>query len=190
MKFSLILILLSFCLIGHAQQHYKIELSEKINGARMGVWVHGDYKIFVDLDSLETNFRVSAKRFEDRLSYYDTKDSEFVKYYIHSSKRYLVAADQIKNSKNGFDLHNVILYDGVEEKKLNTGNSGMVLKYIKQLTEKGQAIVMYKGKRVYTLNYQYESKHGAGVLDHGLETKTYVDDIENCIFTEYQHVGW
>jgi hypothetical protein len=72
----------------------------------------------------------------------------------------------------------------------NVGHSVVVKDYMKQLVEGGSAIVFYKDKQIFTLQSKSEYQDEGGILQSGYLIRTYFDDIENCIFTEYMHLGW
>jgi hypothetical protein len=190
MKFTLLLFISAFSLTVSSQSDWKIELSRDLKEARMGVWEIRDYKIYVGFEQLETNFRRTAESSTNAISYYGDKDSNLVKYFNDNAKRYQTAADQLAHAHHGFDLRSIILYPGIEDKKQNVGNSRLVEGEVKQLVEKGNAIVYYKGKRIYTLTCKSEYYEEGGILNSGYEVRTYVDDVNNFVFHDYQHMGW
>ena len=54
----------------------------------------------------------------------------------------------------------------------------------------GTAIVLYKGERIYKLRWQSELKDEGEILNRQYVIRTYFDDIENCVFTEFRIMGW
>lgn len=66
----------------------------------------------------------------------------------------------------------------------------VVRNHLKQLVESGSAIVFYKDKQIFTLQSKSEYQNQGGILQSGYLIRTYFDDIENCIFNEYVHLGW
>lgn len=190
MKWTLFLFALAFSLNCNAQTQFEIELSRDLNERRMGIWVKGDYKIYVELEKIATNFRWTCQSDERSISYFIDKDSNLVNHFKSNLKRYETAVDQLENAKDGFDLKTLILYSGVEDIKQNVGNSILVENEVRQQVEKGAAIVFYKGVRIYKLKTNYELKENGGLMNRGYEIRTYFDDLENCIFTQYYHLGW
>lgn len=190
MKWTLFLFALAFSLNCNAQTQFEIELSRDLNERRMGIWVKGDYKIYVELEKIATNFRWTCQSDERSISYFIDKDSNLVNHFKSNLKRYETAVDQLENAKDGFDLKTLILYSGVEDIKQNVGNSILVENEVRQQVEKGAAIVFYKGVRIYKLKTNYELKENGGLMNRGYEIRTYFDDLGNCIFTQYYHLGW
>ena len=88
------------------------------------------------------------------------------------------------------NLRTLILYNGTEDIRQNNGSSTIVGNAVKQLVEQGKAIVYYKGKRIFTLQRSSELINQNDILNHGYETRIFYDDKENCIFRDYQIMGW
>lgn len=189
MKVLLSTLLLTVSLVGHTQTITEINLSKNLDNGKMGSWSNGDYSIFVDLAILSENFRMSSKKYLEADQYYSNTDSTTSIYFMHTSKRYQFAAEQIEKAGNGFDLRKLILYHGIENETDNIGNCQLVEEYIMQLVENGTANVYFKKERIYQLRKILELK-GETILDHGYETCIYYDDPKNCVFKEYEHLGW
>ena len=190
MKWTLFFFTLLLNLTCNGQTEYEIKLSNEVNEARMGVWINGNYKIYVDLNSVETYLRTTSQTSANAILYYNSKDSSVINYYNQTSQRYKEVAEQIEKARHGFDLTTLILYDGVEDKRKNVGKSRVVENFVKKLVENGTAIVLYKEKRIFKLKYQFKLKEEGHILNRGYEIRTYFDDLENCIFTEYRYMGW
>ncbi len=197
MKFLILKIILVFSFVSQAQNRWEIELSKTITDTRMGTWTTGDYSIFVELDSI-TNFLIrNSKEHARSYNYYCDKDSNLANYFGASLKRYERALQQIKKADKGFDLHSLIIYDGQENDELNKSKSALIERLLKQFVEKGNASVYYKGQRIFKLTY-ISSILNAGnstdsitdVLNSGYVIKTFFDNPENCIFSEYYILGW
>jgi hypothetical protein len=182
--------MLALSLTCNAQTQYEIELSKNIVEGRMGLWVTGDYKIYVDLDSIKATFRTTIQDYENTILRCSDKDSILVKYYRATSKRYQTALNLLENANNSFDLSTLIIYNGLEDENQNIGNSSVVQSNIKRSIEKGTAIVLYKGERIYKLRWQSELKDEGEILNRQYVIRTYFDDIENCVFTEFRIMGW
>jgi hypothetical protein len=184
MKKIVFLFLLTMGLAGHAQIVSEINLSKTMHETRLGLWVKGDYKVHVSLDSLEKSFRLAG---EQTLKYAQTQGSSDST-YLFTAQRYLKAADQLKAAENGFDLRSLVLYHGRNIEQNNEGNSYIVHSYVQSYVLGGNAMVYYKGTRVYVLKQQTIPDGGGFVF--GATTVTYVDDITNFVFNDHQHYGW
>lgn len=190
MKHALCLFTLALSLSCNAQTQYAIELSNSIVEGRMGLWLKGDYKIYADMDTIKATFKSTIHDYENAISRCSDKDSFLVKYYSATSKRYQTAVNLLDNANNGFDLRTLIIYNGLEDENQNIGNSSLVESNIKHLVEMGRAIVLYKEKRIYKLWRLSQYQDEGGILNSGYVIRTYFDDVENCIFQEYIHMGW
>lgn len=200
MKFVLFLLIQLFILTVSAQQKWEIQLKDMEDNLRVGYWVNGDYTVQVKLDSLEANFRRNVQNCTNGIAYYGDKDSNLVNYYTATAKRYQTAVNQMESAVDSFDLKSLVVYDGLEDVRQNAGNSRVVERYVKQVVDQGNAIVFYKGKRIYTLQCSSElsalSKNATGevsvaeLLNRGHEIRTYYDQPDDCIFIEYYIMGW
>ena len=196
MKLLFILLFLLFFSSAYSQSEWVIELSTKMPESRMGVWTKGDYTVMVALDSLSTHLRRSQHDQKRSIDYYVDQDSNLLNYFTATAHRYSVAATLTENAKNGFDLQTLILYEGVEDPRRNTGNSWIIESYVKQLVEQGKAPVFYKGQRIFTLCGISELKNGGSeatfsdILNSGYEIRIFYDQPDNCLFYDYRHMGW
>lgn len=189
MKSYLFLFLVTFPVRSFAQTDTSIGLSKTIDESRMGHWSQGDYDIQVGMNDLETSIRKANDGFLNAMATYKFPDSSGAIFYKNSSDRYLLAANQLKNAQQGFNLRKLILYDGPNLNQSNVGNSQVVLKFIKDLFYKGKTVVYYKGERIYTFKIQ-SINIGETILDQGTETSIYVDDVNNYLFKDSQLYGW
>lgn len=190
MKSILFLVFLTYSMAAYSQNEWEINLSKNAKSEHMGVWVQGDYKIYVDLSLIKTFLSRNYQEYTNNILRCSEKDSDLVKYYSPTAKRYQDAANLVEKANKDYDLRTLIVYHGIEDKNQNVGNSYLVRNYIKQLVESGSAIVMYKGKRIFTLKCKHEFKEQGGILHNGYEIRTYFDDIKNCIFSEFIIMGW
>jgi hypothetical protein len=191
MKYLLFIGVLMLHLIGFAQtKQPPLELSKNLEAFKSGVWINGDYTIYVDRSILAANFRLEAQNATKSKEYYGDKDSNIVNYFMGNATRYQKAADQLENGNDQMDLRSLILYNGTEDIRQNVGSSTIIGTAVKQLVEQGNAIVYYKGKRIFTLQRCYELINQNDILNHGYETRIFYDDKENCIFRDYQIMGW
>ena len=189
-KSILILLILTFSMTANSQNAWEIQLSQNSKSELMGEWEQGDYIIYVDLSQIKTFFNQTCQEYTNNILRCAEEDSSLVKYYSPTAKRYKDAANLIEQADKDFDLRTLIVYNGIEDKSQNIGNSAVVRGYIKQLVEGGSAIVTYKGEQIFTLQCKSEFKEQGGILYSGYEIQTYYDDIENCIFTEFILMGW
>lgn len=155
----------------------------------MGVWITGDYRVSIPLRILESSFRSSAKNYLTAASTYTFADSSGSAFYHQTSKRYQLAAEQVADAANGFDLRDLVVYHGTEDEKENAGNSSIVEGFIMQLIRNGNAIVCYRERRVFVLKNRFEVK-GEELLQRRYENRIYFDDAENYLFKESHHLGW
>jgi hypothetical protein len=191
MKYLLFIGGLMLRLIAFAQSNQPpLELSKNLEIFKTGVWINGDYTIYIDRSILVTHFRLEAQNATKSKEYYNEKDSNLVNYFTGSATRYQRAADQLENGSDKMDLRTLILYNGTEDMRQNNGSSTIVANEVKQLVEKGNAIVYYKGKRIFTLQCTSELINQNDMLNHGYETRIFYDDKENCIFKDYRIMGW
>jgi len=190
MKSTLLFVILNLSLIAHSQQAWEINLSKNSKSDIMGIWEQGDYKIYVELEKINTFLSLTAQEYTNNISRCGEKDSNLVEYYRPTAKRYQDAANLVTQTNTNFDLRTLIVYNGIENVTQNVGHSVVVKDYMKQLVEGGSAIVFYKDKQIFTLQSRSEYQDEGGILQSGYLIRTYFDEIENCIFTEYMHLGW
>jgi hypothetical protein len=197
MRFLFLLSFLVYAFSARTQNRWEIELSKTITDTQMGVWKTGDYSIFVELDSIANFLNLNRREHARSYNYYCDKDSNLASYFEASLNRYEIALEQLKKATKGFDIQALIVYDGIEIRELNTSKSRIIERLIKQYVEKGNAIVFYKGQRIFKLTCQTSNINSVNtsnsiseMLNRGYEIKTYFDNPENCIFSEYYIHGW
>lgn len=190
LKFILPLFILTSSMNAYSQNEWEIKLSTNSKSEFMGVWEQGDYKIYVELNQMKTFFNQTSQTYNNDISRCSEKDSSLVKYYTPSAKRYQDAANRLAQANTDFDLRTLIVYNGTEDANQNIGNSSIVRDYIKQLVEGGSAIVVYKGEQIYTLHCKSEFKEQGEILFSGYLIRTYFDDIDNSLFSEFSAMGW
>ncbi|KOY86191.1 hypothetical protein AD998_08540 [bacterium 336/3] len=154
----------------------------------MGLWTNGDYKIYVELSVLEADFRDVYKSYINVSTNRKNMDTVTVNLYKATAERYLFVAEQLKVAKNGFDLRNLVIYFGLDNEQQNKGDSFIVESYIRQLVERGNAALFYKGNRIFTLK-KIMQLEGTGV-GFGYEVRIYFDNAENYAFKYYIHNNW
>jgi hypothetical protein len=195
MKFLFLLSFLVINLIAFSQDLWEIKLSTQLPETRMGKWTVGDYTVFVSLDTISVMLRNGQESLIKAIAYYGDQDSNLVNYYKATEKRYGFAVTQLEQAKNGFDLQSLIIYEGREDTRQNTGNSRFIKDQIDHFVQKGNAMVFFKGKRIFTLcRSSVHTNQGLGsasdILNSGYEIRTFYDEPENSLFFEYYHMGW
>jgi hypothetical protein len=196
MKPLLLFLLLFFNFTVFSQADTEIKLSKRMPQTRMGEWTVGDYTVLISLDTIAVMLRKEQASMIKAIAYYGDQDSNLVNYYKASAKRYDIAATQLEQAKSGLDLQTLIIYQGREDSSQNTGHSRFLREQINHFVQRGNAIVYYQGKRIFTLCRSAEqSNQGrmetpSDILNHGYEIRTFYDVPENSLFYEYYHLGW
>jgi hypothetical protein len=196
MKLLLFFLLLFFNFTAFSQADSEIKLSKNMPQTRMGEWTVGDYTVLISLDTIAVMLRKEQESMINAIAYYGDQDSNLVNYYKASAKRYDIAATQLEHAKNGLDLQTLIIYQGREDSTQNRGHSRFLREQIDHFVQRGNAIVYYQGKRIFTLCRSAEpSNQGrmetpSDILNHGYEIRTFYDVPENLLFYEYYHLGW
>jgi hypothetical protein len=188
------LVILNFTVF--SQNLSEIKLSTSMPETRMGKWVVGDYTVFVSMDTISVMLRKEQEHMIKAIAYYGDQDSNLVNYYKATAIRYNMAASQLEQAQNGFDLQSLIIYQGREDSSQNTGNSRFLRVQVDHFVQRGNAIVFYQGKRIFTLcrsseqSNQGRMESPSDMLNHGYEIRTFYDVPENSLFYEYYHLGW
>ena len=195
MKFLFLLSFLAINLTAFSQDLWEIKLSTQMPETRMGKWTVGDYTVLVSLDTISVMLRIGQESLINAIAYYGDQDSNLVNYYKATEKRYGNAATQLEQANNGFDLQSLIIYEGREDIRQNIGNSRFLKDQIDHFVQKGNAMVFFKGKRIFTLcRSSVHTNQGLGtpsdILNSGYEIRTFYDEPENSLFFEYYHLGW
>jgi hypothetical protein len=197
MKWLFLPLFLFLNLTAFSQDLWEIKLSTHLPETRLGKWTVGDYTVLVSLDTISVMLRKGQESLINAIAYYGDQDSNLVNYYKATAKRYDIAATQLEQAKNGFDLQSLIIYEGREDIRQNTGNSRFLKDQIDHFVQKGNAIVFFKGKRIFTLcRSSVHTNQGRGmesavdILNSGYEIRTFYDEPENSLFFEYYHLGW
>ena len=196
MKSLFLLSFLAINLTAFSQELWEIKLSTQLPETRMGKWTVGDYTVLVSLDTISVMLRKVQESLINGIAYYGDQDSNLVNYYKATAKRYGIAATQLEQAKNGFDLQSLIIYEGREDIRQNIGNSRFLRDQIDHFVQKGNAIVLFKGKRIFTLcrssehSNQGRMESPSDILNSGYEIRTFYDEPDNILFFEYYHLGW
>lgn len=179
-----------------SQNLSEIKLSTSMPETRMGKWVVGDYTVFVSMDTISVMLRKEQEHMIKAIAYYGDQDSNLVNYYKATAIRYNMAASQLEQAQNGFDLQSLIIYQGREDSSQNSGNSRFLSVQVDHFVQRGNAIVLYQGKRIFSLcrsseqSNQGRMESPSDMLNHGYEIRTFYDVPENSLFYEYYHMGW
>ena len=196
MKLLLFFLILLFNFTAFSQADTEIKLSKSMPQTRMGQWTVGDYTVLISLDTIAVMLRKEQESMINAIAYNGYLDSYLVNYYNATAKRYDIAATQLEQAKSGLDLQTLIIYQGREDSSQNTGHSRFLREQINHFVQRGNAIVYYQGKRIFTLCRSAEpSNQGrmetpSDILNHGYEIRTFYDVPENLLFYEYYHLGW
>lgn len=196
MKFQLFFLLLFLNFTVFSQADWEIKLSKSMPETRMGKWTVGDYTVLISLDTIAVMLRKEHESMIKAIAYYGDQDSNLVNYYKATAIRYNMAASQLEQAQNGFDLQSLIIYQGREDSSHNTGNSRFLRVQVDHFVQRGNAIVFYQGKRIFTLcrsseqSNQGRMESPSDMLNHGYEIRTFYDVPEHSLFYEYYHLGW
>ncbi len=170
--FFFLLLFLNFTVFSQAD--WEIKLSKSMPETRMGKWTVGDYTVLISFDTIAVMLRN----------------------YKATATRYDIAATQLEQAKNILDLQSLVIYQGREDSTQNAGNSRFLRQQIDHFVQRGNAIVYYQGKRIFTLcrsaeqSNQGRMESPSDILNHGYEIRTFYDVPENPLFYEYYHLGW
>jgi hypothetical protein len=187
-KRFLLLLIVALPIVGMAQTVNVIKLNDTLNETRLGLWANGDYKLYINMDELETVYRKAHKFYLDEGTIRFAHDTASSNFYITTAARYQVAANQLQHAENGFNLRNLIVYTGLDNPIENNGSSYEVNRYVTIMVESGNAKVYFKENRVFTLKKQTQFVgHGLGF---GAQIRIYYDDSTHCAFQYNQHYGW
>lgn len=162
----------------------QIQLSDTLNESRLGVWTNGNYMICADLTYLTEWLHKEHAGLVDALEHQykdDTLAAERCRLY---AERYLKALTQLQSAEHGFDLRQLVLYIGPDNPEQNKGNSATVETFIRQMTERGETVVYYKEKRIYTLQKQVEWDSIMSVVWMFYENKS------DAAFQFVGHLNW
>jgi hypothetical protein len=176
----LCLIYLAWPCVTHAQTIHQFELSKTMNESKMGYWTKGNYTIYIDLNTLESNFRASSKQYNEAAVKYTFADSNAIILYKKTGRKYLEAADILSHATNGFDLRK-IRFDTDSAEYSNIYTLPKLENLIMQNFTSGKAALYYKGQRVYICKSQTEF-FVKEILDHGMTATYYSDTISDFVF--------
>jgi len=164
--------------------YFEIQLNKSLDTVNNCYWKNGDYKIFIQrekvLNYLEEYYSGITSAMETNLGG-DTGLQRRNKMY---AARYLKALIQVKEIDSSFNLRSLVVYTGYENAERNKGNSAEIEAYVRQLLENGQAVVYYKGQRVFKLKKRV-------VKDIVMSTiNIYYDDDKNYAFFYFGYINW
>lgn len=161
----------------------EIELSDAIDTNQYGVWETGDYKILVNTIPIITYCEDGYKALIQSQKQYVNDTNEFNRYQEYID-RLSMSEKQLKTMTNGLDLKKLVLYLGPENEENNKGNSYEIESLVKNALEKGEAMVYYKGSRIFKLQKKTDGDYVMSVV------KIYFDDETNPAFTYYGYIRW
>jgi hypothetical protein len=162
----------------------EMQLSDMVPETNLGLWQKGDYNVYVPIDGYEKNLKESYESLVKAIKELPETDStNRVRYQLYID-RYALALEQINKAENGFDLKTLVVYIGPENIKDKEMLTSDVNLYVQKLVQEGQAIVYYKGQRIYRLKIRY-------TMDVIMSTYTYYYDTpSNSIFNYYGYINW
>ncbi len=161
-----------------------ILLKDSIDTLKCGLWQNGDYKIFIKIQAFAEYLQNDYSGLVHSMQNEFKNDSvTLIRYNLYAA-RYLKTIYQLKEAENGFDLRQLVLYVGPENVVRNKGNSVEVELFVRNALEKGDAVVFYKGQRVFKLNKRI-------VADYVMSNiKIYFEDDKNYAFNYIGHINW
>lgn len=189
MKLFLITFLLVVVFCSNAQSKSNLLLSKNIDESHIGWWTKDNFIIGIKIEVLEKKLNASCNSFQYAIDNYTFADSSGLAFYKDNLERYSHIADQLKNEKNDFNLQKIILYDGLYDEVKEKGNSTVIENIIKNELSAGNAIVYFKGIRIYTLQTIYEIID-TDFVSHNSCYTIYYDTIENLLYKDCSVYGW
>lgn len=162
----------------------EISLNNSLDTVNTCYWKNGDYKFFIErekvLNYLEENYSGITRAMQSILA----SDTATLNRYKMYAARYEKAIKQVKEINSNFDLRSLVVYIGPENAERNKGNSTELETYARTLLENGEAVVYYKGRRVFKLKRRV-------VYDIVMSTiHIYYDDDKNYAFFYFGHINW
>ncbi len=161
----------------------EINLSNSIDTSQYGFWETGDYKILVNTKPIITYCEEGYHALIQSQKQLVNDTNEFNRYQKYIDQLSM-AQKQLKAVPNGFDLKKIVLHFGPENDNLNKGNSYEIESLVKNALEKEEAMVFYKGTRVFKLQKKTDGDYVMSVV------KIYFDDETNPLCSYYGYVRW
>lgn len=162
----------------------ELQLSDSLLEDNLGLWQKGDYDVYVPIDGYEKYLKETHESLVKAIETLPETDStNRVRYQLYID-RYAKAVDQISRAENGFDLRSLVVYigpDNIKDKEMLTSD---VNQYVQKLVQEGQAIVYYKGQRIYRLKVRFMKDFVMSVYTYYYETPS------NNIFNYYGYINW
>lgn len=164
--------------------YYEIQLNKSLDTVNNCYWKNGDYKIFIQrekvLNYLDEYYSGITSAMQTNLG----GDTGLQRRNTMYAARYLKALIQVKEIDSSFNLRSLVVYTGYDNAERNKGNSAEIETYVRQLVENGQAVVYYKGQRVFKLKKRV-------VNDIVMSTiNIYYDDDKNYAFFYFGYINW
>ncbi|MBI1266166.1 MAG: hypothetical protein GC193_01920 [Cryomorphaceae bacterium] len=128
----------------------EIQLTDTIDLTRAGLWQIDDYKIYVELKSIEEYLTLN---YESMIRNNETTvftDSVYQKRCVQYAELHKTALDQVQQAENGFDLRNLKLYFWMDKVDSKTQSHDIEM-VVRQAVLSGQAAVIYQDKRIFKL---------------------------------------
>ena len=162
----------------------EIQLNKSLDTVNNCYWSNGDYKFYIQrekvLNYLEEYYSGIISAMQTNLG----GDTGLQRRNNMYAARYLKALIQVKEIDSSLNLRSLVVYIGYENAERNKGNSAEIETYVRQLVENGQAVVYYKGQRVFKLKTRV-------VKDIIMSTiNIYYDDDKNYAFFYFGYINW
>ncbi len=164
--------------------YFEIQLNKSLDTVNTSYWKNGDYKFFIQrekvLNYLDEYYSGITRAMQTNLG----GDTGFQSRNKMYAARYLKALIQVEEIDSSFNLRSLVVYTGYDNAERNKGNSAEIETYVRQFVENGQAVVYYKGQRLFKLKKRV-------VNDYVMSTiNIYYDDDKNYAFFYYGYINW
>lgn len=163
--------------------HSEIQLSDTIDLTYAGLWEIDNYKIYVELKSIEAYLKVNYESLVRNNETMVFTDSVYQRRCILYAERHKIALDQIQHAVNGFDLRQFKLHFWADnaDPKVQSHDIEML---VRQKVESGQAAVFYHDQRLYKLK--------TIVLQDYIMSSIviYADNNQDALFRYIFNINW
>lgn len=163
--------------------HSEIQLSDTIDLTHAGLWEIDNYKIYVELKSIEAYLKVNYESLVRNNETMVFTDSVYQRRCILYAERHKIALDQIQHAENGFDLRQLKLHFWADsaDPKVQSHDIEML---VRQKVESGQAAVFYHDQRIYKLK--------TIVLQDYIMSSIviYADNNQDALFRYIFNINW
>lgn len=163
----------------------EISLSSTLDTLESGYWKTGDYTVYIKRvlveNYLQENYLALAKAKNTTEIQNDSVSLARLTLY---EQRYQKALDMFLNTKSDLDLTKLVVYIGLENDVRNKGKSDEIELIVRNNVAKGNAVVFYKGQRIFKLKSKYTSDY---IMSR---TLLFFEDENNVVFSYIGHINW